>query len=88
MLETNAAYLVTPGVTHIVIWTQDMVTKAQGQGLTWTTEVVALCGRKKKHLKRSELVYPDAQTPTKRVCVMCADVLSAAMVLGGKLKKS
>lgn len=80
MSDTNIAYLETERVTHIAIWVQDQKIVTGHQGMSWTTEVVALCGRKKKYLKRSELIYPKYadHLPEAPNCKMCVDVVERA----------
>lgn len=80
MSDTNIAYLETERVTHVAIWAQDQKLSTGHQAMSWTTEVVTLCGRKKKYIKRSELIYPKyaQRVPEARACKMCAEVVAQA----------
>jgi hypothetical protein len=84
MSEANVAYMETANTTHIVTWCQDhLITIPGRQGTTWTTEVVAMCGRKKKYLKHAHMLYPELSdhVVSKPLCKTCADVVKVAHTL-------
>jgi hypothetical protein len=73
------AYLESPNVTHVCVWVQDeKLIGAKGRA-QYTLQIISVCGRKKKFLRKPKLRYPgvDGEHTSDRppMCKICEQVL-------------